>query len=160
MGRLGKVTASLCCCALLFSLNLAAQEAASIRFEEISAKSGIRVTHHTRNFHGKKADVLHMFTSGGAAVAIGDYDNDGYEDIFITDSDAGRPNHLFHNNGDMTFTDVAEQAGVAGGNVLALGAGKGVVAHPTAEEVASHGRRRGRDGFQRAMEVGVGHHHA
>jgi hypothetical protein len=116
MGLLGKVTALLCCSTLLFSLNLAAQEAASIRFEEISAKSGIRVTHHTRQFHGKKADVLHMFTSGGAAVAIGDYDNDGYEDIFITDSDAGKPNHLFHNNGDMTFTDVAEQAGVAGGN--------------------------------------------
>ena len=34
----------------------------------------------------------------------------------MTDSDTGKPNHLYHNNGNMTFTDVAEQAGVAGGN--------------------------------------------
>ncbi|HKE31312.1 MAG TPA: CRTAC1 family protein [Candidatus Angelobacter sp.] len=88
----------------------------SIRFEEIGMKAGVRVTHHTRKFHGKNADVLHMFTDGGAAVAVGDYDNDGFEDIFVTDSDAGKPNHLFHNNGDLTFTDVAEKAGVAGGN--------------------------------------------
>src|SRR5215831_12061727 len=88
----------------------------AIRFEELGAKAGIRVTHHTRTFHGKHADVLHMFTSGGAAVAVGDYDNDGFEDIFVTDSDAGKPNHLFHNNGNLTFTDVAEKAGVAGGN--------------------------------------------
>jgi len=67
-------------------------------------------------FHGKNADVLRMFTSGGAAVAVGDYDNDGFEDIFVTDSDAGKPNHLFHDNGNMTFTDVAVKAGVAGGN--------------------------------------------
>src|SRR5215475_5791510 len=88
----------------------------SIRFEEIGMKAGVRVTHHTRKFHGKNADVLHMFTDGGAAVAVGDYDNDGFEDIFATDSDVGKPNHLFHNNGDLTFTDVAEKAGVAGGN--------------------------------------------
>ena len=96
---------------------LAAQSAQpAIRFEEIAAKAGVRVQHHTRTFHGKNADVLRMFTSGGAAVAVGDYDNDGFEDIFVTDSDAGKPNHLFHNNGNLTFTDVAVKAGVAGGN--------------------------------------------
>jgi hypothetical protein len=89
---------------------------AGIRFEEISAKAGIRVQHHTRRFKGKNADVLRMFTSGGSAVAVGDYDNDGFEDIFVTDSDSGKPNHLFHNNGNLTFTDVAATAGVAGGN--------------------------------------------
>jgi len=88
----------------------------AIRFEEIGARAGIRVQHHTRRFHGKNADVLRMFTSGGSAVAVGDYDNDGYEDIFVTDSDTGKANHLFHNNGDLTFTDVAVAAGVAGGN--------------------------------------------
>ena len=61
-------------------------------------------------------DVLGMFTAGGAAVAVADYDNDGYEDLFITDSDKGTLNHLFHNNHNGTFTDVAQQAGVAGGN--------------------------------------------
>ena len=45
-------------------------------------------------------------------VAIGDYDNDGYPDVFITHF--GAPNQLFHNNGDGTFTDVTQKAGVAG----------------------------------------------
>jgi len=88
----------------------------AVQFEEIGKKAGVDVMHHTRKFQGKNGDVLHMFTSGGAAVAVGDYDNDGFEDIFVTDSDAGKPNHLFHNNHDLTFTDVAVQAGVAGGN--------------------------------------------
>jgi hypothetical protein len=89
---------------------------AKIRFTEISAPAGVAKTHHTRRFSGPHADVLRMFTSGGAAAAVGDYDNDGFDDIFVTDSDAGKLNHLYHNNGNMTFTDVAEEAGVAGGN--------------------------------------------
>lgn len=88
----------------------------SIRFEDITVQAGIQVRHHLRTYQGKNAEVLRMFTAGGAAVAVGDYDNDGYEDLFVTDSDVGKPNHLFHNNHNGTFTDVAENAGVAGGN--------------------------------------------
>jgi hypothetical protein len=57
----------------------------AIRFEEIGARSKARMIHHTRHFHGPKADILEMFTSGGAAVAVGDYDNDGFDDLFVTD---------------------------------------------------------------------------
>src|SRR5947209_20344660 len=96
----------------VFSMSAGSQTVAAqqqgIRFEEISKQAGIRVQHHTRRFQGKTGDVLHMFTSGGSAVAVGDYDNDGFDDIFATDSDTGKPNHLFHNNGNLTFTDVAE----------------------------------------------------
>ena len=42
-------------------------------------------------------------------VATGDYDNDGWEDLYIT---CFGPNHLFRNNGDGTFTDVTARAGV------------------------------------------------
>ena len=48
----------------------------------------------------------------GMAVAVGDYDNDGYADLFV--SNYGK-NVLYHNNGDGTFTDVTARAGVAGG---------------------------------------------
>ena len=47
----------------------------------------------------------------GLGVAVGDYDNDGHDDIFIT---ALGQNHLFHNNGNGTFTDVTKPAGMWG----------------------------------------------
>lgn len=48
----------------------------------------------------------------GMGVAVGDYDNDGYPDLFVTSYGS---NVLYHNNGDGTFTDVTAKAGVAGG---------------------------------------------
>ncbi|MGC2617396.1 MAG: VCBS repeat-containing protein, partial [Acidobacteriaceae bacterium] len=47
----------------------------------------------------------------GMGVAVGDYDNDGYEDLYVT---AYGGNKLYHNNGNGTFTDVTEKAGVGG----------------------------------------------
>ena len=48
----------------------------------------------------------------GMGVAVGDYDNDGYPDLFVT---SYGKNVLYHNNGNGTFTDVTAKAGVGGG---------------------------------------------
>jgi hypothetical protein len=73
-----------------------------------------RLFHNNRD--GTFTDVTekaHVAGAGyGMGVAIGDYDNDGWPDIYVANVTG---NQLFHNNHDGTFTDVTAQAGVAGG---------------------------------------------
>ena len=93
----------------------------ALRFEEVGERAGARFVHSTRDFGDRaKAEVLEMFTDGGAAVAVGDFDGDGWDDLFLTDSGEGKPNHLLRNltgeRGELAFEDVAAAAGVAGGN--------------------------------------------
>src|SRR5438477_11780822 len=57
----------------------------------------------------EKAGLAH--TGWGQGVCVGDYDNDGFEDLYVT---YYGKNVLYHNNGDGTFTDVSEKAHVAG----------------------------------------------
>ncbi len=81
---------------------------------------GAPATAHSRLYHGKgdgtfvdvteKAGVAR--SGWGQGVAVGDYDNDGFDDIYVTFYGS---NVLFHNNGDGTFTDVTARAGVAAG---------------------------------------------
>jgi len=56
-----------------------------------------------------RAGLLH--SGWGQGVCVGDYDNDGFDDLFI--AYFGK-NVLYHNNGNGTFTDVSEKAGIAG----------------------------------------------
>jgi len=62
-------------------------------FEDVTEKAGLQGTDYDMG------------------VAVGDYDNDGYEDLYVTGYGTNR---LYHNNGNGTFTDVTEKAGVAG----------------------------------------------
>lgn len=75
--------------------------------------------HWNRLFHQKPDGTFEDVTEKaglqgvgyGMGVAVGDYDNDGYEDLYVTGYGG---NKLYHNNGDGTFTDVTAQAGVGG----------------------------------------------
>jgi len=57
----------------------------------------------------EKAGLTH--SGWGQGCCVGDYDNDGHDDLFVT---YWGKSVLYHNNGDGTFTDVSESAGVAG----------------------------------------------
>jgi len=76
-----------------------------------SAKYSNRLFHN--NGDGTFTDVTENAGLAGTGydtgVAIGDFDNDGYEDIFVG---GVYRNTLYHNNGDGTFTDVTEKAGL------------------------------------------------
>ena len=72
------------------------------KFEEVAAKAGV--------------DRINFY---GMGVTAADFDNDGFTDLYIT----GYPSSaLFHNNGNGTFTEVTEQAGVANAGRWAAGA--------------------------------------
>jgi hypothetical protein len=88
-------------------------------FIDVAAKAGILV----RNVNGSIEDKRYIIEATGSGVAILDYNNDGWPDIFIVNgttlpgdktSSAGPPptSHLFRNNHDGTFTDVTAQAGL------------------------------------------------
>jgi hypothetical protein len=66
--------------------------------------------------HKAGLDAEEMF---GMGVTVGDFDNDGYDDLFVT---AYGQSHLFHNNGNGTFTDVTQRAGLGGVKEFSTGA--------------------------------------
>src|SRR5205085_11301759 len=85
-------------------------------FQDLAEKAGL-------NFEivsGDKETKKYIIETTGTGVAILDYDNDGWPDIFIVNgttleqkpNDSGPTNHLFHNNHDGGFTDVTERADV------------------------------------------------
>ena len=96
-----------------------------IEFEDVTAKSGIRFKHETSRTRQK-----YLPESMGAGVAMFDYDNDGWLDLFFVNgaklqdpmprgsspdkSDPRYWNRLYHNNRDGTFADVTEKAGLQG----------------------------------------------
>jgi hypothetical protein len=113
---------------LLLSSSLLAQSPPitpnTIRFEDATARSGIQFVH---SFGAEKLGSL--LESTGSGCVWFDYNNDGFPDLYVL---TGKPldpqihpyplkqqpatpphNHLYRNNGNGTFTDVTDQAGVA-----------------------------------------------
>lgn len=89
-----------------------------IQFTDVTERAGINFKH----FQGIRSTQLPEDMGSGAAW--GDYDNDGFADLYVVDvaaplsasseemADSPGGNRLYHNNGNGTFTDVTERAGV------------------------------------------------
>ena len=85
----------------------------SLTVDMVKSKQKTRSILYHNNGDGTFTDVTDKAGVGdigwGMGVAIGDYNNDGWDDIYVT---CLGPNHLLRNNGNGTFTDVTQKAGV------------------------------------------------
>jgi len=82
-------------------------------FTDVTAAVGFTHQHHKPVLDRQLDNIMSWVCSVGASVAAGDYNNDGWIDVYVTDSHKGTANFLYRNNGNGTFTDVAVEAGVA-----------------------------------------------
>lgn len=104
--------------ALSVSIAAAQEEDQRVQFQDIGAATGIDFLHTNG-----RAGELYVIEVKGSGVAFVDYDNDDLLDVYAVNgnnlpgakTDIPPINHLYRNNGDGTFTDVTEDAGVGDG---------------------------------------------
>ncbi len=90
-------------------------------FVDVAAEAGIEHRHSKPVLDPQIDNIMAWMASVGAAAAAADFDGDGWIDLYATNSRKGEPNYLYRNNGAgadgrVTFTDVAQQAGLAAVN--------------------------------------------
>jgi hypothetical protein len=95
--------------------------------QEVSKQAGVNFVHEAPTLDPKLDHIMPQVASMGASVSIVDFDRDGWPDIYVTNSKEGSKNALYRNNHDGTFTDVAEQMGIADVNKPGTGVSMGAV---------------------------------
>jgi enediyne biosynthesis protein E4 len=97
------------------------------RLVESAKASGVDFVHQGPTFDARLAHIMPQVAAMGAAVAVADFDRDGWQDFYVTNSGEGSLNRLYRNQRDGTFTDVAAQLGVADVNRRETGVSMGAV---------------------------------
>ncbi len=95
--------------------------------EEVAKTSGIDFTHQAPTLDSKLDHIMPQVASMGAAVSVVDYDRDGWQDLYVTNSGEGSKNCLYRNLGDGKFKDVAAELNVADVNQPGTGVSMGAV---------------------------------
>ncbi|HEY0547366.1 MAG TPA: CRTAC1 family protein [Pyrinomonadaceae bacterium] len=98
-----------------------------LSFEEVSRSAGINFTHTAPKLDAQLDHIMPQVASMGAAVSIVDFDRDGWQDIYVTNSGEGSLNALYRNNHDGTFTDVGAVMNLADVNHAETGVSMGAV---------------------------------
>ena len=107
--------ALVCACLIFLFLGAPSAQERAIQFVNVTHSAGIQFTH----FKGNNGTSINL-EEFGPGVCVADYDGDGWQDIYFVNARDlyGRgikvQNALYRNNGDGTFTDVTDKAGVPG----------------------------------------------
>ena len=97
------------------------------RLEQAAERLGVEFVHAGPTFDARLAHIMPQVASMGASVAVADYDGDGWQDFYVTNSGDGSLNRLYRNEGNGTFRDVAGEVGLADVNRLGTGVSMGAV---------------------------------
>ncbi|AMV38363.1 CRTAC1 family protein [Planctomyces sp. SH-PL62] len=97
------------------------------RLEEVSKASGIDFVHQAPTLDPKLDHIMPQIASMGAGVAAVDFDRDGWQDLYVTNSGEGSLNRLYRNRGDGAFEDVAGPMGLADLNQAGTGVSMGSI---------------------------------
>ena len=95
--------------------------------QEVAQASGINFVHQAPILDHKLDHIMPQVASMGAGASIVDFDRDGWQDIYVTNSGEGSKNCLYRNLGDGTFRDVAQEVGIADVNQVGTGVSMGAV---------------------------------
>ena len=94
---------------------------------EIAHAAGIDFVHRGPTFDDQLSHIMPEVASLGAAVSVADFDGDGWQDFYVTNSEEDSLNRLYHNQADGTFREVADEMGVADVNQTGTGVSMGAV---------------------------------
>jgi hypothetical protein len=97
------------------------------QLEESAQRLGIDFVHEGPTFDARLEHIMPQVAAMGASVAVGDFDRDGWQDLYVTNSAEGSQNRLYRNQGDGTFSDVASALGVADLNRAGTGVSMGAL---------------------------------
>lgn len=94
---------------------------------ETSKAAALEFKHAAPTLDAKLAHIMEQVASMGAAVSVVDFDRDGWQDLYVTNSGEGSKNALYKNLGNGSFQDVAAALGVDGANSRENGVSTGAV---------------------------------
>lgn len=97
------------------------------RLEESAQAMGAAFTHQAPVFDARLEHIMPQVAAMGASVAVADFNRDGWQDFYVTNSGEASLNKLFRNERDGTFTDVAGAVGLADVNRPGTGVSMGAL---------------------------------
>lgn len=94
---------------------------------ETSQSAGLQFKHTAPQLDAKLNHIMEQVASMGAAASVSDFDRDGWQDVYATNSGEGSKNALFKNLGNGSFKDVASEVGLGGMNSRENGVSMGAI---------------------------------